>query len=227
VLFEYAQLKAAEPLVDRACIAAALKAIVTIKHSGRFSLNVFAATLVRDVPFVHWLARQTSQLHLDPASLIFELVEHGDAWDAQAFVSSLRDIRSLGSQIALDDVGLAHSNFQRILDCDPEFLKLDRCIVRNCDRDSRRQALLKSLASLAKDLGSNLIAEGVETDEEMNEVCSHDISLFQGFFFSKPVSAVELSGLLHTTVPRKLPQPAWGLGQTRGAAMLAASQRKA
>jgi EAL domain-containing protein (putative c-di-GMP-specific phosphodiesterase class I) len=199
VLFEYAQLKAAEPLVDRACIKAALNAVATIRRPKRFSLNVFAATLVRDAGFVGWIAEQLNRVHLDPSNLVFELVEHGEAWDTHAFLASLRDIRALGSEIALDDVGLAHSNFQRILDCNPEFLKLDRCIVRNCHLDQRRQALLRSLGLLAKDLGSNLIAEGVETYAELNTIRSYGIALFQGFLFSKPATAGEIPGVLQAT----------------------------
>lgn len=208
VLFEYAQLKAVEPLIDRACITAALNTLVAIEGSRRFSLNVFAATLVRDSGFVPWVAEQMNRLQLNPSNLIFELVEHGEAWDTNIFLSALRDIRSLGCQIALDDVGLAHSNFKRILECDPEFLKLDRCIVQDCGHDLRRQALLKWLAFLAKDLGSSLIAEGVESCEELNVLRSHDIGLFQGFLFSKPVSAAEISILLKKIAMPKLPLPA-------------------
>lgn len=207
VFFEYAQLKGAEADVDRACIATALNTIVTIPGLQRFSLNVFAATLVRDAGFVPWVAKHMDQLHLDPSNLIFELVEHGEPWDTQIFLGSLRDIRALGCHIALDDVGLAQSNFQRILDCDPEFLKLDRCIVRDCSRDIRRQALLRSLHSLAKELGASLIAEGVETYEEMNALLWHDINLFQGYLFSKPTPAIEIPGLLDATVLSKSPRP--------------------
>jgi EAL domain-containing protein (putative c-di-GMP-specific phosphodiesterase class I) len=205
VLFEYAQLKGAEPLVDRACIVGALNTLVTIAYPERFSLNVFAATLVRDTGFVNWIADELNRRHINPSNLVFELVEHGEAWDTEIFLSSLRDIRALGAQIALDDVGLAQSNFQRILDCNPEFLKLDRCIVHDCDRDRRRQAILRSLEILASDLGSSLIAEGVETHEELNALYSHDIRLFQGFLFSKPTPAAEIAGLLETTVLRKPP----------------------
>ncbi len=195
VLFEYAQLKAAESQVDRACIAAALQAVVTIDHPITISLNVFAATLVRDADFLPWLSKLMDQAHLDPAHLVFEIVEHGEAWNAEAFASALRDIRRLGCAIALDDVGLAHSNFQRILQCDPEFLKLDRCIIRDCDKDTRRQALLRSLGLLAHDLGSKLIAEGVETEAELATVRAHDIDLVQGFLFSKPVPAAKVREL--------------------------------
>jgi EAL domain-containing protein (putative c-di-GMP-specific phosphodiesterase class I) len=205
VLFEYAQLKAAEPLVDRACISAALDAVATIHRSTPISLNVFAATLVRDVGFIYWIADQMQRLSMNPAKLVFEIVEHGEAWDTRAFLSSLRDIRALGSAIALDDVGLAHSNFQRILECDPDFLKLDQCIVRNCDHDTRRQALLKSLGLLAKDLGSKVIAEGVETNEELSVVSSHGIALFQGFLFSRPVPLAEVTGLLDKPIVLTVP----------------------
>jgi EAL domain-containing protein (putative c-di-GMP-specific phosphodiesterase class I) len=207
VLFEYAQLKAAEPLVDRACIATALDAGAPLRRPEKFSLNVFAATLVRDAGIVGWIGERLNRLRLNPSSLIFELVEHGEAWDTEIFLKSLRDIRAMGSAIALDDVGLAHSNFQRILDCDPEFLKLDRCIVRNCGQDERRQALLKSLGLLAKDLGSSLIAEGVETWEELDTLRSHEISLFQGFLLSKPAPAADLPKLLAAIALRQPAMP--------------------
>ena len=205
VFFEYAQLKGAEPLVDRACIVAALKTLATFLYPRRFSLNVFAATLVRDTDFVSWIAEELNRFHINPSNLIFELVEHGEAWDTEVFLGSLRSIRALGAQIALDDVGLAQSNFQRILDCNPEFLKLDRCIVRDCGHDSRRQAILRSLGVLARDIGSCLIAEGVETHEELHALRLHDISFFQGFLFSKPTPAAEIAGLLNATVLRKPP----------------------
>lgn len=225
VLFEYAQLKGAEPLVDRACIAAALNVVATIARPKRFSLNIFAATLVREAGFASWIAGQVNRLQVNPENLVFELVEHGEAWDTQAFLNSLRDIRALGSAIALDDVGLAHSNLQRILDCDPEFLKLDRCIVRNCDRDERRQALLRSLGLLAKDLGSKLIAEGVETEEELITARSHDISLFQGFLFSKPVPAADIPALLDARALRKPPMPASEFERHQRKAQFATSPR--
>jgi EAL domain-containing protein (putative c-di-GMP-specific phosphodiesterase class I) len=203
VLFEYAQLKAAEVLVDRACISAALSILPTIRRPGRFSLNVFAATLTRDTDFTRWLAEQLSQFNLDPADLIFEIVEHGEASDSDAFLHSLREIRALGATIALDDVGLAHSNLRRIIDCHPEFLKLDQCLVRNCNQDNRRQALLRSLASLSKELGSTLIAEGVETQAEMDYVRSCDIRLLQGFLLSRPLPAPDISRLMDGFSVRK------------------------
>ncbi|MFZ0687521.1 MAG: EAL domain-containing protein [Terriglobales bacterium] len=195
VLFEYAQLKAAEPLVDRACLTAALSTLAALKTPKRFSLNVFAATLARDASFTLWIAEETERLQVNPANLIFEIVEHGEACDAQTFLASLRNLRALGSKIALDDVGLEHSNFRRILDCDPEFLKIDQCIIRNSHMDRRRQALLASLALLARDLGSSLIAEGVETQEELTSLRSHGIEIFQGFLLSKPQPAAELASL--------------------------------
>jgi EAL domain-containing protein (putative c-di-GMP-specific phosphodiesterase class I) len=193
VLFEYAQLKGAEHLVDRACISAALSALPTLSGPRRFSLNVFAATLARDAGFTSWIEEATRRLDLDPSNLVFEIVEHGEASDTDAFLASLRSLRGLGAQIALDDVGLAHSNLQRIIECEPEFLKLDQCIVRNCDQDKRRQALLRSLGVLANDLGSSLIAEGIETTQELDQVRSHGIGFFQGFLLSKPLTAAAIS----------------------------------
>jgi EAL domain-containing protein (putative c-di-GMP-specific phosphodiesterase class I) len=208
ILFEYAQLKAAEPLVDRACISAALTAIAELKPATKISLNVFAATLARDNSFVDWAALQMKRLDLNPCNIIFEIVEHGEAWDTKAFLDSLSKIRAVGSMVALDDVGLAHSNFQRILESNAEYLKIDRCVVHECHLDKRRQALLKCLASLAKDLGAELIAEGVESDAALHAIRSQAIDLFQGFLFSRPVSASEISALLTTVFTGSLLLPA-------------------
>jgi EAL domain-containing protein (putative c-di-GMP-specific phosphodiesterase class I) len=196
VLFEYAQLKAAESSVDRACITGALQTIARIKHSAEISVNVFAATIARDNDFIPWLFRLVNRLQLDPAKLVFEIVEHGETWNTEAFTRSLREIRSLGCAIALDDVGLAHSNFQRILQCDPEFLKLDRCIVQDCHKDRRRQTLLRCLALLTRELGSQIIAEGIETEDDLATVRAHGIKLVQGFLFSRPVPADKLEQVL-------------------------------
>jgi EAL domain-containing protein (putative c-di-GMP-specific phosphodiesterase class I) len=196
VLFQYAQLKAAEAAVDRACITTALRAIAAIPLTMRISLNVFAATLVRDSSFVHWIDAETRRLKLDPSHLIFEIVESGEAWNAAAFKKSVDEMRGLGAAIALDDVGLAHSNLQRILECDPDFLKLDQCIVRACHQDPRRRVLLKSLSMLAHDLGMTLIAEGVETREELGTLLEHEIDFFQGYLFSPPLPPAEIGGRL-------------------------------
>ena len=200
VLFDYAQLKAAEPRVDRACIEAALRTIAVLPATMRISLNVFAATLVRDGGFVLWIDAEARKLKLDPSHLIFEIVESGEAWDVSAFKNSIREIRSLGCAIALDDVGLAHSNFQRILECDPDFLKLDQCIVRRCHEDHRRRALLKSLVSLGRDLGVCLIAEGVETEEELRTLRGHGLTFFQGYLFCPPSPPSEIQERLASPV---------------------------
>ncbi len=196
VLFDYAQLKAAEPRVDRACIKAALRTIAALPLTIRISLNVFAATLVRDQDFVRWLEAEARQLQIEPSHLIFEIVESGEAWDVAAFQNSIGAIRSLGCAIALDDVGLAHSNFQRILECDPDFLKLDQCIVRRCHEDHRRRALLKSLVLLAQDLEVSLIAEGVETEDELRTLLQQGIPFFQGYLFCPPLPPPEIQDRL-------------------------------
>jgi EAL domain-containing protein (putative c-di-GMP-specific phosphodiesterase class I) len=228
VLFEYAQLKGAEHLVDRACITAALSIVPTIPYPKRFSLNVFAATLARDSGFTNWIAGVLSRVDLDPSNLVFEIVEHGEAWDTDLFLASLQNLRTMGATIALDDVGVGHSNFRRIIECDPDFLKLDQFIVRNCDRDNRRRALLRSLALLAADLGIRVVAEGVETEAELEVVRSHGIELLQGFLFSKPMPASAILDLfsrpvettLHTVtnveIPAKYrPQPDFKLANHR------------
>ena len=122
-----------------------------------------------------------------------EIVEHAPPWDSEAFLRALASLRQLGTSIALDDVGLGQSNFKMLLDASPEFLKLDRYFVDGCTHDPKRRAVIGSIEELARRFGARVIAEGVETEEDLLTVRALGVSLVQGFLFSKPLSALELT----------------------------------
>ena len=92
----------------------------------------------------------------------------------------------MGFTTSLDDFGNGYANLDLLTDLRPDTLKIDRDLVMGCDSDKRRQAILRSLVALAKTLGTQLIAEGVETREESRCLLALGIPMQQGYYFSYP-----------------------------------------
>ena len=188
VLFEYVRLKREESLVDRACIAAALRGASGLPASLRLGLNVHASTLGRDHGFITFLQSTAAATGIDLRRLVIEVVEHAPPWDGISFQSTLQQLRELGTFIALDDVGLGQSNFKMILDVRPHFLKLDRYFVLGCSGDRHRRAVISALRTLARDFEADIVAEGVENDADAATLQGLGISLMQGFHYAHPLS---------------------------------------
>lgn len=100
--------------------------------------------------------------------------------------SILRGLRDKGVALALDDFGAGYSNFSYILSLDPDVVKIDRELVAGAVIGSKQQKLLASLTSLCRDQGAMVIAEGIETEEELQAVIASGIPLAQGYYLGRP-----------------------------------------
>ena len=186
-LFAYARRKRAEHLVDQHCISAALNAASAIPAPIRLNLNVHASTLGRTADFCGWLCSTAAENSIDTQRLTIEIVEHTPVWNKPEFSHTLAALRVAGMRIALDDVGLGHSNFQMMVDAKPDYFKLDRYFVHGCRRDKHRKAVVSSVAKLAEELGSAVVAEGIEDPADLEILRDLGITLVQGFLFCRPV----------------------------------------
>lgn len=184
VLFEYARLCRAEARVDRACVAAACAEAGRLPGDASFALNVHASTLAGDPEFLAYLSDNLLLHGLEPERLVVEIVEHAPRFSGPLLTDGLDALRRIGARIALDDVGSGESNYRMMLDVAPDYLKLDRAIVRGCDADERRAAVIESLVLLARRFGARVVAEGVETVPELLAVERLGIELVQGHLFS-------------------------------------------
>ena len=187
ILFEYARLKNRTCEVDLACLRAIFAAAKSAPAHVHVGVNVHASSLAFDPELVQTLADLASENGIEPRRLVVEVVEHAPAWDAEAFREALDCLRDIGAKIAVDDVGLGHSNYQMILDCRPDYFKIDRYFVLGCHADYYRQAVLASIAQLARSFGAQVIAEGIETETDLAAVMDAGIGLGQGFLLGAPV----------------------------------------
>ena len=206
VLFDYVRLKREESLVDRACIAAALRGASALPASLHFGVNVHASTLGRDHGFIAFLQATAAATGIELSRITVEIVEHAPPWDGVSFLSSIEQLRQLGAAIALDDVGLGQSNFKMLLDVCPDFMKIDRYFIEHCATDANRQAVIEVVTRLAQRFGAQVVAEGVEDEATVKMLKLLGITLMQGFLFSEPIEARDVAALYETASTNR-PRP--------------------
>ncbi len=131
------------------------------------------------------LERTVREAGLEPNRVVIELLEV--AFDApEKALQLVHRLRSAGFLIALDDVGVGHSNLDRIAQIRPDILKADRSLLDGIDTDYVKREVFKSLVVLSERIGGWIIAEGIETQAQALAVLELGGDLMQGFYFARP-----------------------------------------
>src|SRR3546814_13944306 len=118
--------------------------------------------------------------------LVVELTEHEHIESYEELRPSLGRWSSRGVRLAVDDTGAGHSSLRHVLELAPHFLKLDQTVVAGLPEHADRRALIAALVTFAEDVGTTIIAEGVENREEADPLCDASIHLGQRFAFRRP-----------------------------------------
>jgi EAL domain-containing protein (putative c-di-GMP-specific phosphodiesterase class I) len=184
-LFDYIRRRHLEAEMDRVCIAQALRAAGD-GGDHRISVNVHPITLATERDFTSFLTRESEAAGIDVNRLIVEIGEQTPAEDIAAFQRSVCGLRDRGVHIAIDDVGSNHANYRSILDCRPEYLKIDRYFINGVGDDPARQAVVRSICDLGSFFSARIVAEGVERIEDHDVLAEMGIRLFQGFLYARP-----------------------------------------
>lgn len=190
-LFSWARRHRVEASLDRTCLKLAIKTAAAAGLTTDLSLNVHPST-VSDHSFFAFFVDLLAANDVAPERIILEIVEHSKVTDFITLCNRLDELRALRVRVALDDVGAGHSNLRMLIECRPDYLKMDRCIVQGCYDSPYRRAVLESTVTLGEKLGSRVVAEGIEMEEDLSGVMSCGIGLAQGFLFSAAVPAEEL-----------------------------------
>lgn len=118
--------------------------------------------------------------------VVVELTEHAAVDDYSDLTAALRRVRATGARLAIDDTGAGISSLAHILELSPDIIKLDRALTTGIDRDPVRRALAASLVRFAGEIGADIVAEGIETPEELTTLQSLGIWSGQGFYLGRP-----------------------------------------
>jgi len=194
-LFAWASRRGQTVALDRLCRRKALTAFSLMAgapQSPLLFLNFESSVLDQGVLGSGVLRRAVSECGLVPGQIVIEINESKVA-DVEALARFVEVHREQGFLIALDDLGAGFSNLDRIGLLKPEILKLDRSLIVGIETDFHKQELFKSLVGLGRRVGSLVLAEGVETEEEVSVCVDLGADMVQGFFFGRPSAPDRLS----------------------------------
>lgn len=118
--------------------------------------------------------------------ILFEITENERLRDPRHLRDIVSSYRGMGFKVAIDDFGAGFSNLDLLAGFQPDLIKLDMHLIRNIDTDPVRQAILRSMIGLCRELGIALVAEGVEEVAEYRTLQDLGIVLFQGYLFARP-----------------------------------------
>ena len=208
ILFDYVRRKRAEAAVDQICLTAICEAAKGLPSKVRINVNVHASTLGHNAGFVDFFRRHIQKMSLPPERFTLEIVEHAPTCNIPELTNSIAQLRSWGVRIALDDVGLGQSNYRMMLDCHPEYFKLDTYFVHGLSTDSKRRAVVESLVALAKALDSSVVAEGVATHADLLQLEALGVEFAQANLLCPAIPLEELlaTGYLADPAFGTLPQ---------------------
>ena len=152
---------------------------------GFLSLN-FSATTICTPGFADLLAG------VDPARVVVEVSEHEEVADYDPVLAALRPFRERGLRIAVDDAGAGFASLRHVVQLTPDVIKLDISLVRGIDADPVRQALAVALTTFARSTGAQVVAEGVETEQERAVLAAAGVGLMQGWLSGAGAPAAEV-----------------------------------
>ena len=173
-------------VLDTAC--AQLKAWSRDIHTRdlRLSVNV-SARQFHQPEFVKQVRQSLLASGADPARLKLELTESVVLDNVDTVVSRMRQMNALGVGFALDDFGVGYSSLSYLKRLPLDQVKIDQSFVRDIPGDANDTAIVRAILAMSHSLGLEVIAEGVETEEQRDFLALHDCHGYQGFLFSKPL----------------------------------------
>jgi EAL domain-containing protein (putative c-di-GMP-specific phosphodiesterase class I) len=127
-----------------------------------------------------------SVLSVDAARVVVEITEHEAIEDYESLLPRLADLRARGVRVAIDDAGAGFASLRHTLRIAPDIVKLDISLTRDIGTDRGRQALASALVSFADEMRMTVVAEGIETAEELEMLLELGVRQGQGFFLAEP-----------------------------------------
>ena len=171
---------------DQACRIKAIELASKLGMQEKLSINFLPNAVYEPRACIQATLETAHRVGWPTEQLNFEKTETERVKDRGHMRRIIESYREMGFTTSLDDFGNGYANLDLLTDLRPDTLKLDRDLVMECDSDKRRQAILRSLVALASTLGTQLIAEGVETREESRCLVELGIPMQQGYYFSYP-----------------------------------------
>ncbi len=175
-----------EWVLEAAC--AQLRAWQRTPASAGLSLSInVSARQFHQPDFVGKVAAAVERHRIRPGGLEIELTESVVIGDIETTVLRMRQIKALGVRFALDDFGTGYSSLSYLKRLPFDQLKIDQMFVRDMEKDTSSEAIVRAILALSRSLELEVVAEGVETSAQHELLLTRGCELFQGYLFSRPV----------------------------------------
>ncbi len=172
--------------VEMLCRQVVLESFIAQKLPGKIFLNISPETLTHPSFKNGQTLAYLENLGIDPQRVIIEITENQPTFDFEAMRNALLHYRSMGFQIAMDDLGEGFSSLRLWSELRPEFVKIDMHFVQGVNADPLKQQFLRSIQSIAQSSGTQVIAEGIESEAEFRVIRDMGVACGQGYFIARP-----------------------------------------
>ena len=181
--------------LERICRALSLESAAAAGPDTKVFLNLSPAA-VSDPDFLgpHFLDL-VARNGLSPDQIVLEITERTYVVYQELFRAVLARFRQQGFRIAVDDVGTGYSSLASLADIEPDYLKFDTVFVRGIDSHPTKQDLLEALLSFARKMHTQVIAEGIENEQELKTLKALRVPYGQGFFLGRPMPIAEIENV--------------------------------
>ncbi|WP_198677664.1 bifunctional diguanylate cyclase/phosphodiesterase [Pseudidiomarina homiensis] len=181
-LFAESEALALRDTLEQYCLIAAVRNFDAKQFSGSLFININPNLLLQPdcLAVLNALPEQTA------ASIILELSEHYPIENIQELKAQMHRLRAVGYRFAIDDLGAGHSSFKLWAEVRPDYVKLDRYFISDINNSPYKREFVQHIVTLAKNLHATVIAEGIETQEELRQLQKLGIYASQGFLIGRP-----------------------------------------
>jgi EAL domain-containing protein (putative c-di-GMP-specific phosphodiesterase class I) len=179
--------------LELAAFEAALANVAVIPAPCRVAINLSPSVITHPD-----LLPQVSEAGAE--RVVIELTEHVAVHDYDRVRSAVALLRAQGARLAVDDMGAGFASFRHIVKLAPDIIKLDRELVHDIDSDPVRRSVAAAMVSFARDVGSDIVAEGIETRRELEAVRALGIRYGQGMLIGAPEPVASLPSALRLGV---------------------------
>lgn len=181
--------------IDRWVLETACKQLQSWKQSRKpqvlLSINISAQTF-ETKNFIPDVVNIINRYDIDPHLLQMEITERMVINNVDESIVKLNELRKMGIHVAIDDFGIGYSSLSYIVRLPIDSIKIDKSFVQDITSSKEAKAIVSTIINLCKTLKLNVIAEGIESKIELEYLKSNQCDIGQGYYFSKPVSVVEI-----------------------------------
>lgn len=171
---------------DQTCRVKAIRLASELKINSLLSINFMPNAVYKPELCIRTTLQAAAEYAFPPERIIFEVTEGEEIDNRDHLKGILEYYQKTGFTTAIDDFGAGYAGLNLLADMQTDLIKLDMALVRNIDQDRNRRIITRGILQVCRDLGIDVIAEGIETRGELSALVDLGVDLFQGYHFARP-----------------------------------------